>query len=154
MYIKVELNEANIKNFSIETFIRDRFTRYDDFKTIPVYPHSDGLVFLIYGKFSDYEYENVLFDLEECGYGLTSESIEKYLNSLEYATDNDKYVVTAELIPYNYEKLYKRGCFVNLNGEQTNKQIQEMPDYKELVKHCEIEGKVIQFRIEKMVFIE
>lgn len=120
---------------------------------IPVYP-SDSQYFLwcykglekaycINGEVPNYH------DLPtDNGYGLTFDSIAKYIKD-NYGDDNpEEYFITWESIPMDYDKIYNFGSYVNLDGENTWDDFYYVePDSKKLENKADIKNNFIVFNV-------
>ena len=84
----------------------------------------------------------------DTGYGLTFDSIAKYLKD-NYGDNNpEEYFITWEPIPMDYEKIYKCGSYVNLDGENTWDDFYYVePDFENLEKKADIKGNFIAFNV-------
>ena len=83
------------------------------------------------------------------GYGLTFTSLEKYLND-KYSNDNDEYFIVAYTMPMDYEKYYKNGYFIDLDGINTGNDFWILSDANKLAKIAEIENTWIAYVVYKL----
>lgn len=127
------------------------FEKVDDFKKFPVY--FDGTNCLI-SCFDGYEWHKHQPKLVDYGYGLTVKSIEKYIET-NYGSSNSKnYLIEAGLMSFEYEKPWKQGSYVDLDGTKTGWQFEDFEDGRNgtmtiqgTEDDAEIEGQFITFSV-------
>lgn len=116
-----------------------------DFKQIQVFgPHVEFFSCCFKGHHQNTHTGNL--KMVKYGYALTVESIEKFLLE-NYADDENEYLVEADLMSMDYEKYYKNGRFVDLEGNYTGRDFYQLDDCDELEKKAQFENNWIHFCI-------
>ena len=142
MVEKYELNEDAFKEFKN---VYDADIQYLKWKLsiiisefndlgIPVYFHNSNSFLWCYRGLENMkcfneeypDFENIPIDF---GFGVTFESIAKYLKE-NYVNDLEKYFITCYRAPLDYEKPWKLGSYINLDGENTEDCICPIEDIK------------------------
>lgn len=75
-----------------------------------------------------YENEKLEFPVEY-GYGLTFDSLNKYLSNKYGENNRNEYLVCAYSLSMEYEKIYKCGNYINLSGENTENDYYDCTDF-------------------------
>lgn len=81
----------------------------------------------------------------DCGYGLTFESLNKYLGNHYGENNRNEYLVCVHTLPMENEKVYKNGNYINLNGDNTNSDYYDYTDFNKA--NADIENTFIGFDI-------
>lgn len=123
--------------------ITETLQKFDNFTSIPVFP-------VMAEYFANYfiGHENIDSDLEivDYKYGLTIESIEKYITN-EYSDDADEYLIVGTIMSMDYEKYYKNGTFVDLDGNATYEDFYDIKNWEELKKKADFGNHWIRFTV-------
>jgi len=107
-------------------------------------------IYVALGIFKGYEDIRVQPKLEDYGYALTGEAIKKYVLSNFGDSDPTEYMLEISVMPFDYEKYYKNGSYIDLDGNDTGNDFFDQPDYKELEKKAELPGYWISFTVLKL----
>lgn len=145
--VDIDFIKENWKNpdESVKIITERVLVPVEDFKQVQVFYH--GVEFFsccFKGHHQNIEVGNL--KVVKYGYALTAESIEKYLLE-NYADDENEYLVEVDLMSMDYEKYYKNGCFVDLDGNYTHRDFYDLDDCDELEKKAQFENNWIMFRI-------
>lgn len=135
--------ERNIPREETENFVK-RMKGFNLTDNLHCYPMNTNCFNFVYEEIPAGSRQPRLIDY---GYAATSEAIEKYILPLYGDSDPQYYMVEINLIPKDYEKIYKEGTYINLKGEKTNRDWDDVEGIDEELKHLEVEGKFIGFGI-------
>ena len=90
--------------------------------------------------------------LLDYGYGLTIESLEKYL--AKYKEDeSNSYLIEAGLMSFNNEKPWKCGYYIDREGKDTGLDYEDIEGIESEMEHADVKNCFITFSVFDMNFI-
>lgn len=107
----------------------------------------DADIWLALGSFKEYKDWNSQPRIVDYSYGLTVESVEKYILDNYGESNPDKFLVEVSLMSPEYEKPWKRGTYIDLDGNDTGRDWYDVIDDNYIKEHSEIDGKFIHFSV-------
>ena len=146
MINKLEINDdVIITNWTDEqdrNYMREKLNTLVEEFNIPVY--FKGSEHFLY-CFDGYEHITSTPLSIDYGYGLTFKSLEKYLKDKYGDGNKGEYFIVAYTMSMDYEKYYKNGTFVDLNGKNTGEDFWYQKNADDLAKKADIENYWIAY---------
>jgi hypothetical protein len=124
-----EINEDYLSHWKDENDrenIRKKLSTLIEEFDIPVY--CEGTEYFL-NCFKGYENAPSVTIPEDYGYGLTFKALNKYLKNHYGEYNRNEYIITVGMIPIDYDKIYKCGEYIDLNGNNTGDDYYNTPDF-------------------------
>ena len=152
MLPKLEFDEERVHKDYLGTDeefeqFKELLDTHEEFKKFDAYTNwANGLLYCFKG-YEDWNQPMIV----DYGYGLTCAAVEKYILDTYGDSNPDKFMVEIGLMSFDYEKPWKFGTYVDLDGNQTDHDFEEYPEIVQgnygTEEDAEVEGHFIRYSI-------